>query len=294
MDDSYFNHMYQQYKPLLFSLAYRMLGTVSDAEDIVQDVFLHAQQPGRLEQVEQVKAYLCKMTTNRCLDTLKSAQKKREVYTGPWLPEPLLVSEHDPLNQFIHDETISYAMLTLLENLTPVERAVFILREAFELPYDLIAEVTGKSPQHCRKILSRLRPKLSQASNDKSGAISREKAEALIEQFLYAARTGDLEGMIQMLSHEAVLVSDGGGKVSAAQHPITTPQRIAGFLAAIAEKTLQQPDRFCIASHSINGSMGLLIMEDDAVSNVFSFSFQHDKIAAIYIVRNPDKLTHLC
>lgn len=291
MDHSHFNQLYEQYRPLLFSLAYRMLGTVSDAEDIVQDVFLHAQQPGRLDQVEHVKAYLCKMTTNRCLDVLTAARTKREVYTGPWLPEPLLVSEQDPLDQYVCDETISYAILILLEKLTPVERAVFILREAFELPYDSIADVIGKSPQHCRKILSRLRPKLSQEHPMKTA--HPEKAEALIGQFLTAARTGDMDGMVRMLGREAVLYSDGGGKVSAALHPIESPQRIAAFLAALTNKTLQEPDRYRIVPHRINGTVGLLIEEDGAVSSVFSFSFHSEKITAVYIVRNPDKLAHL-
>lgn len=292
MDPARFNQLYQQYKPLLFSIAYRMLGTVSDAEDIVQDVFLHAQLPGRLDNVEHVKSYLCKMTTNRCLDVLKAAHTKREVYTGTWLPEPLLVSEQDPLHEYVHDETISFAILTLLDKLTPVERAVFILREAFELPYETIADTVGKSPQYCRKILSRLRPKLLQRNSSKTAA-SPEEAETILRHFLHAAKTGDMDGMIRLLGNEAVLYSDGGGKVSAALRPITSPQRIAAFLSALTKKALQQPSRYQIIPQRINGSAGLLIMEDGAVSNVFSFSFQRQQISAVYIVRNPDKLAHL-
>ena len=160
--------VYRSYKPLMLSIAYRMLGSVADAEDLVQDTFLTAQQMENGKNgghVNNLKAYLCKTVTNRCLDYLKSARRKREVYVGPWLPEPLVqsageISGQDPLQSVVLEDTISYAFLVLLDRLTPVERAVFILREAFEYDYGDIADFLGKTELGCRKIYSLLKRKI--------------------------------------------------------------------------------------------------------------------------------------
>lgn len=283
--------LYTEYKPLLFTLAYRMLGSVSDAEDIVQDTFMQVQHRVSLEQVKHIKAYLCKITTHRCLDKLRSAQKQRESYIGPWLPEPLIADQlsPDPAQQYEQNETISFAMLTLIETLTPVERAVFILREAFDMPYEDIAEMLEKKPDSIRKILSRLRPKLKGIQPMPSP----QEADPLIQQFLYAAQTGDMEGMLSLLAEDARLYSDGGGKVSAATKPIVSRENILRFLAGLGQKQMQQPEVYRAIPAIVNDSIGLIILESGQVSSVFAFQATNMAIQTIYIVRNPDKLTHL-
>lgn len=282
--------LYRTYKPLLFSIAYRMLGMVSDAEDIVQDVFLTVQKVDP-HQVTNMKAYLCKMTTNRCIDLLKSTAKQREVYPGPWLPEPLFTENlTDPYEQLLQDDTISYAMLKLLHVLNPVERAVFILREAFSFEYADIANILDKSEANCRKLMSRAKQKLSP---DRSYTkLHTQQSAKLVEQFIAAARSGNIEDLISVLAQDVILYTDGGGKVKAALKPIYGHERVIKFLVGVAGKL---PSDITAHPAPINGQVGLLFTSNHRPHTAAIIALEEVKeeehlIKRLYFVMNPDKL----
>lgn len=279
---------YTEYKPLLFSIAYRMLGSVSEAEDIIHDLFLAVSRTN-LDSIQNAKAYLCKSVTRRCIDQLKSARARREVYVGQWLPEPLQTPEkEDPLLQAARNDDISFAFLLLLEQLNPVERAIFVLREAFDYDYKEIADMLDKSEAACRKTYSRLKQKLN-AAEARAPQPGLPESESLVRSFLKAVSTGDMLQFIHLLTEDAVLYSDGGGKVRAALRPILGADRIAAFLVGIASKgtvlTRSVPVPF-------NGGAGLLV--DGSRSRIaLLFEFEGTRIRAMYFVNNPDKLSHL-
>lgn len=292
-----FQHIYETYKPLLFSLAYRLLGTVSDAEDIVQDVFVKLQ--GRdLSRIEDRRKYLCKMTTNRCLDLLGSARKKREVYTGPWLPEPLVQDERDPLLQIEEKDTVSYALLVLMEQLNPVERAVFILREAFGYDYADIADIVKKSEVHCRKIFSRAVKKVEpEPGNGKNARLEQkeqaEKTEKLVEQFIHAATTGHMNTFLQYLADDVVLYSDGGGKAAAAVHPLHSREKVAAFISGLTGKYAAASGAMQMRKIRANGQTGLWIRGEEVLPTLVMIDADGEQIRHIYMVRNPDKMRHV-
>ncbi|MCD1258678.1 RNA polymerase sigma-70 factor [Paenibacillus athensensis] len=281
--------LYTTYKPLLFSIAYRMLGSVSDAEDMVHDAFLGAQRVPE-EEVRHPKAYLCKMVVNRCIDFAQSARKQREVYVGPWLPEPLLAGTGgDPQQDVERSETLSYAFLVCLEMLTPVERAVFILREAFAYTYAEIAEIVGKTEANCRQLYARVKRSLQ----DGLPAAQPEPAESrqLLEQFLRAARTGDMAALLRALSEDAALYSDGGGKAQAATKPIFGPERVAAFLAGLGTKGSGRGEADIV---TMNGHYGLLLKENGRIVTAINWEIDGaGRIRRVYLLRNPDKLLRL-
>ncbi|ATF15698.1 RNA polymerase sigma-70 factor [Brevibacillus brevis X23] len=275
--------LYKQYKGLMFHLAYQMLGSATDAEDIVQDVFVKAHAVS-LEQMPEPKAYLCKMTTNRCLDLLKSARKKRELYTGPWLPEPISTPDADGYDSVITKELLSYAMLVLLERLSPPERAVFVLREAFDFQYDEIAELVGKSEANCRKIVSRAKKKMGM--DPEAPHFTPEKE---LGRFLSALEHGNVETLLTLLATDAVLLSDGGGKVTAALHPILSGKRVASFLLGLMRSFSKRPD-FSVELAPLNNETGFVIRQDGKIDTVVFLHIEHGVIRNLYFVRNPDKL----
>ncbi|MGF9914391.1 RNA polymerase sigma-70 factor [Paenibacillus ehimensis] len=279
---------YTEYKPLLFSIAYRMLGSVSEAEDIIHDLFLAVSRtdPGT---IQNAKAYLCKSVTRRCIDQLKSARARREVYVGQWLPEPLQTPDkEDPLQQATRNDDISFAFLLLLEQLNPVERAIFVLREAFDYDYKEIADMLDKSEAACRKTYSRLKQKLNVAEAPPPQP-SLSESQSLVRSFLRAVSTGDVLQFIHLLTEDAVLHSDGGGKVRAALRPILGADRIAAFLVGIASKGTVLTRSVPV---SFNRGAGLLV--DGSRSRIaLLFEFEGTRIRAMYFVNNPDKLSHL-
>ncbi|WP_309123501.1 RNA polymerase sigma-70 factor [Paenibacillus sp.] len=287
--------LYEKYKPLLFSLAYRMTGSAAEAEDVVQDVFLQWERRAPdARALEYPKAYLCKMTVNRCTDLARSARARRETYVGPWLPEPLLTTgaEGDPAVAAERDETLSFAMLLMMERLSPVERAVFVLREAFGFEYEEIAGLVDKSAANVRKIMSRVRVKL-EADPMEAAAPSEQFAEELLRAFHHAAGTGDMEPLFRRLAPDVVLLSDGGGKVFAATAPIETKPRVAAFLGGLLRKMAAATMAVPVV---VNGGPGLAIFEgpERQVRSVMTFRFGQDgTVQGIYIVRNPDKLSHV-
>ncbi|WP_169090523.1 RNA polymerase sigma factor SigJ [Paenibacillus sp. PL91] len=295
--------VYRTYRPLLLSIAYRMLGSVTHAEDLVQDAFVTVQQLDSDKEdghVRNLKTYLCKIVTNRCLDYLKSSQKKREVYVGPWLPEPLVqdyavvagtsnAAGLDPLQTIVLEDTISYAFLVMLDRLTPIERAVFILREAFEYDYRDIADFVNKTELGCRKIYSRLKRKIQ--DEPPTELISSAQSEQLVLRFLHATATGDMEGLFAMLSEDIVLYSDGGGKAKAAINPITSSQRVLAFIQGLVSKS---DGAGAIRLVKVNGQLGFVLSSpSEPFPTVVSLAFRDDRVQRVYLMRNPDKLRHL-
>ncbi|MCD9020867.1 RNA polymerase sigma-70 factor [Cohnella silvisoli] len=285
--------LYQAYKPLLFSLAYRMLGSVMDAEDIVQEAFLYWSEV-EPQQVENEKAYLCKIVTNRCVDRLRSASKQREVYVGPWLPEPLMTDILDrgsPSSVYLHKESLSTAYLLLLQQLTWVERAVFVLREVLQYEYDEISEIVGKSSTNCRQIFHRAKRAVSGLSD--SVEAERPKSESLmlrVEQFVQALASGNAGQLVSLLKADATLYSDGGGKVTAAIRPILGAERISLFLFGLMSK---MPEDFSYRIVSVNDQPAIVSYFGTQPNNVITFQIEDGLITDIYIVINPDKLLHL-
>ncbi|MED1865280.1 RNA polymerase sigma-70 factor [Fictibacillus nanhaiensis] len=287
MNDVHTEQLFITYKSLLFSLAFRMLGSVQDAEDIVQDAYITwSEQP--VNHVQNPKAYLCKIVTNRCIDILKSARKQRETYVGPWLPEPLLTdNNNDPALHFIMKESLSTAYLLLLEQLSETERAVFLLREVLEYDYNLISEVVGKSSSNCRQIFHRARKAIGNHTATQS---SPPKTSALTEQFVSAVVSGNVNKLLSLLAVDATLVSDGGGKTKAALVPIIGAERISRFYMGIMAKAKED---FSFKYTIVNGEPGIVLYAEHQVLGVLSLQIKNDLIQTIYWVVNPDKLTHI-
>lgn len=279
--------LYEKYKGLLFRLAYQLTGSAADAEDIVQDVFVKAHDI-HPERMAHPKAYLCKMTTNRCLDLLRSARKKRELYIGPWLPEPIPTSVEDPFEAVFHKDLLSYAMLVLLERLSPSERTVFVLREALCFDYEDIAEWVGKSETNCRKLISRARGKMG---IDQHAPVPADEAgEEWVIRFLSALEQGNVPSLLSLLSEDVVLLSDGGGKAFAAVHPIATRDRVARFLLGVVRKAEQDEMDFQVEVRHLNGQTGFVIRTGEHIETVGFLHIEHNMIRGVYFIRNPDKL----
>lgn len=282
--------LYQAYQPLLFSLAYRMLGSVMDSEDIVQEAFITFNQLPNYELIENKKAYLCKIVTNRCLDLIRSSAKQREVYVGPWLPEPWLEIENspnDPSQAFLQQESISTAYLLLLQQLNAIERAVFLLREVFQYTYDEIAEILGKNNDNCRQIFHRAKKSMKY---DPTEQPSISMAESKVKEFVQSILTGNVNHILDLVSEDVTMYSDGGGKVKAAQIPIFGATKLVHFLQSIMKI---YSGKFTIKYTSVNGLPGLIISFDNHLHYVYSFAFSGNRIQTIYAVANPDKLRHL-
>jgi RNA polymerase sigma-70 factor, ECF subfamily len=248
--------LFHIYRSLLFSIAYRMLGSVMDAEDCVQEVFLQwheALTRNPATPVENPKAYLCTLITRRCIDHLRSTQVQREAYVGLWLPEPLIVADPSEISELA--ESLSMAFLLLLERLSPLERAVFLLRQVFDYDYAEIATVVGKSAEHCRQLMHRARQHLPVRRS--ASPMSKEEQQRVFTQFLQACRNGDMDGLLRVLSEEVVVHTDGGGRFSAALNPILGPERAARYLLGIQRKFLSLLE-VRIQPALINGQPGLI------------------------------------
>jgi RNA polymerase sigma-70 factor (ECF subfamily) len=240
--------VFDGYRPLLFSIAYRMLGGVMDAEDVVQEAYLRWRGASEGE-VRSPRAYLSAVVTRLCIDHLRSARVRREEYVGPWLPEPLPTGPgSDDAGPAGLDESLSMAFLVLLESLTPTERAVFLLREVFDYDYAEVSHIVGKSEANCRQIARRARE--SVAARRPRFEHSPEQQERLMRQFLRACTTGDMPALLELLADDVTLWSDGGGKARAALNPIHGPDRVARFFLGVLQKA---PSALTIRPAMING-----------------------------------------
>jgi len=273
---------FEAHRPLLFSIAYRMLGSASEAEDVVQDAWLRARQDDQAE-VRSVRAYLTTIVTRLCIDHLRSAERTRMEYPGPWLPEPLAEPNQESAELA---SSLTMAFLVLLEQLAPTERAVFLLREVFDLEFDEIAKAIDKSEVNTRQILARARGRLRDARPRFTA--SRRESEEVVRHFRHACVTGDVGELMAVLHGDATLVSDGGGKAAAATRPLLGADRIAKFVFGYARKLHYSEANFQLVA--INGTPGLLVRHPLAGDSAYSFDVVEGRIRAIYVVRNPDKL----
>jgi RNA polymerase sigma-70 factor (ECF subfamily) len=271
----------------LLGLAYRMLGSRSDAEDVVQDAYLRF---AGAQDVHNAEAFLVTIVTRLCLDRLKSARAQREVYVGPWLPEPVFDADGlsaDAATELADD--LSFALLLALDRLSPMERAAFLLHDVFDTPFSEIAAMLGRTEASCRQLASRARRAVR--DNRPAPAQAPDNHARLLQAFGDAVASGNVAQLAELLREDAVALTDGGGRKTAARNPIIGADKIARFFIGIAAKNAGHDMR--IEPAMINGAFGALLYLDGELDNTMSMANDGEKIAAIYIVRNPDKLRHL-
>jgi RNA polymerase sigma-70 factor (ECF subfamily) len=280
------DELFNEYRPRLFSIAYRMLGSVMDAEDMVQEAFLRWQRTA-LGQITSPRSYLTAVITRLCIDHLGAAYVRRESYVGPWLPEPL-VTEGDAMTDLAaRADSLSLAFLILLERLTPVERAVFLLHEVFDYPYEEIAGIVEKSATNCRQIGQRARRHVH-ADRPRFDSSPAEQ-ERLTQQFMQSCASGDLNALIAILADDITLWADSGGKAAAARRPVHGAENVARFLLGGLAKAQQS---VTTRVTRINGQPGLIVRAGDAVY-VTALDIADGRIQAIRSIANPEKLRGL-
>lgn len=282
---------YEALRPRLFAVAYRMLGSASEAEDVVQDAWLRAAD--RLDRAREPRAYLTTVVTRLCLDRLKSARARREEYVGPWLPEPVPTGDLlDPEERAERLDSISFAFLLLLETLTPSERAAFLLREVFGYEYRELAETLEASEAACRQWVHRAKARL--ADGRPRFRAAPERRVEIVGRFLAAARDGDLAGLERLLADDARFVSDGGGKAVAARRvvegAVAIARAFAGFGRAAARPGAPEAT---FSLEELNGESALLIREEGRLTTAILFTLLGERIEAVRAVRNPEKLAWL-
>jgi RNA polymerase sigma-70 factor, ECF subfamily len=277
---------FEEHRSLLFAIAYEITGTATDAEDVVQDSYLKWAEIAD-DDVHNPRAYLAKVATRTALNSLRSARRRREDYVGPWLPEPILTGP-DVAEDAVLGEALSVAMLVVLESLTPDERAVFVLREVFDFPYTDIADATGKSAAAVRQLAHRAKEHVRERQPRFDVDTARQRQVA--DRFMAATLGGDLQSLMDLLAPGAVLLSDGGGKVSAARRPVQGADRVARFLAGLASKSL--PD-MRVEFSTLNSLPGLLLFSGSRLDLAAMVEVRDGQVTGVYIVRNPDKLARL-
>jgi RNA polymerase sigma-70 factor (TIGR02957 family) len=288
---------YTEFRPLMFSIAYRMTGSVGDAEDIVQEAFLRLTRALRDgEVITSPKAYLATVTTRLAISHLRSARVRREAYVGAWLPEPLVTDElapvtaPDPAERAEMSDSLSMAFLVLLESLSPTERAVFLLHEVFGYDYAEIAEITGKSEANCRQIFTRARHHIDEGRPRFEA--SREQRDEVARQFFNAVSGGDLGGLLNLLAPDVVMVGDGGGKGIALVETMHGPVRVARFLLGLFRRASK--DGTYGVPALVNGQPGAVVYDAEGrVASVFAIDIADGVVQTVRSVVNPDKLQHL-
>ncbi|WP_327581480.1 RNA polymerase sigma-70 factor [Nonomuraea sp. NBC_00507] len=274
------------YRNLLFTVAYEMLGSATDAEDVLQETWLRWMKVD-VAQVSDQRAYLVRITTRQSLNRLRTMKRRKEAYVGPWLPEPLLTTP-DVAEDVELAESVSMALMLVLETLSPTERAVFVLREAFDVSYNEIAAAVGKSPAAVRQIAHRARHHVE--ARRPREAVSPGEARAVLESFQRALQTKDLQGLLDVLAPEVVVISDGGGVKQAAPRPIIGADKVARFIVGGLGKAQVALTGDPIV---INGNPALLVRVDGEIDGVIAIRVEDARITGLYYVGNPKKLTHL-
>jgi RNA polymerase sigma-70 factor (ECF subfamily) len=275
----------------MFAIAYRMTGSVSEAEDITQDALVRMLREDTV--VANPDAFATTVATRLAIDHLRSARVRRESYVGEWLPEPRVAEPDpavDPAAALDRDETLSIAFLYVLERLSPTERAAFVLREAFDYPYERIAEVIGRTPDNCRQLVTRARARLGEDRPRFEASV--ERRDALAGRFFAACREGDLDGLEKLLADDVTFRGDGGGKIAALAHPATGATRVARFILGLVRQTAAQG--IALEPVLVNGEPGAVARAaDGTVAAVLCLHIVDDRIAAVFNVLNPDKLGHV-
>jgi RNA polymerase sigma-70 factor (ECF subfamily) len=280
------------HRPVLQAIAYRMLGSMAEAEDAVQETFLRWHRQDQAQQVSEIrepKAWLITTLTRHCIDRLRAAKAQRENYIGMWLPEPVVEEPAvEPIDRLELAETLSMALLMMLERLTPDERAAFLLHEVFETDYPDVARILGKTEPACRQLVHRAKERVK--AGKPRFTPSRAEQEKVMQGFRQAVASGDVAGLAALFSPEATLYSDGGGKATATINPIYGAEKIARFFIGVRDK---QPEGHRIEPRIVNGSLGYVVYVGQKVLQASHFAFDGDRITEVHIVRNPDKLRHL-
>lgn len=280
--------IFEAHRPALARLAYRMLGSLADADDVLQDAYLRWSRADRAA-VEAPRSYLASIVTRLCLDRRRAIEDRKESYIGPWLPEPVVEpAEADPGGRLEEVESISLAFLVVLESLSPTERAAYLLRRVFDYGYDEIAAILGKGEPACRQLVSRAEARvLERRPRFEADAA---EVERLTRAFLLACSTGDLDGLVGLLAPDAVSLTDGGGRATAALAPIRGAERVARFFAGLFRKA---PPGLEARRVRVNGRPGVMMVLEGQVVNVLTLDVIDGRIAACYVVRNPDKLARI-
>ncbi|MCT2589787.1 RNA polymerase sigma-70 factor [Streptomyces sp. N2-109] len=274
------------HRNLLFTVAYEMLGSAADAEDVLQETWLRWVRADR-GQVRDQRAYLVRITTRQALNRLRTVKRRKEAYVGPWLPEPLLTTP-DVAQDVELAESVSMALMLVLETLSPTERAVFVLREVFDIGYDEIAEAVGKSPAAVRQIAHRARRHVD--ARRPRRVVSSHEGRAVLESFHRAIETGDPQALLEVLAPEVVLMSDGGGIKHAALRPVTGAEQVARMFAGGIGKF---EGRLTAEPTAVNANPALLVRLDGEIDGVMAIRVEDARITGLYYVRNPEKLSHV-
>ncbi|MEU9862895.1 RNA polymerase sigma-70 factor [Streptomyces sp. NPDC047971] len=274
------------HRNLLFTVAYEMLGSAADAEDVLQETWLRWVEAD-LGQVRDQRAYLVRITTRQALNRLRTMSRRKESYVGPWLPEPLITAP-DVAEDVELAESLSMALMLVLETLSPTERAVFVLREVFDVGYDEIAEAVGKTPAAVRQIAHRARKHVD--ARRPREAVSPGETRAALESFQRALETGDMQGLLDVLAPEIVLMSDGGGIKQAARRPVVGADKVARYMIGGIGK---YEITFTLDPTVVNGSPALVVRVDGEIDGVMAVRVEDARITGLYYVRNPEKLTRV-
>jgi RNA polymerase sigma-70 factor (ECF subfamily) len=275
-------------RPLLFTIAYEILGSATEADDVLQDSYLRWADVD-LSAVRDTKSYLARLVTRQALNALRADARRREEYVGPWLPEPLLLDDQDPSTDIVLAESVSMAMLVLLETLGPDERAVFVLREVFGFDYSEIAEAVGRPAPTVRQVAHRAREHV-RARRKRFDGIDPERNAEITAQFLATTASGDVEALMTMLAPDATWTADSGGKVSASRRPIVGAERVARAIVGLMRKAGPQLRADMV---TCNSAPAVLLYRGEHLEMVVTLDFADDKITNFYVMRNPDKLTAL-
>ena len=280
---------FEAHRGRLTGLAYRMLGSRADAEDTVQDAFLRWSQTRERHAIDNEEAFLVRVVTRLCLDRLKSAKAKREIYVGPWLPEPVADSDAlSPHTQAELADDLSFALLLALDRLSPAERAAFLLHDVFDAPFSEIAATLEKSEAACRQLAARARKAVREARP--APPAPAEAHTRLLAAFMHAVNSGDVQGLAALLRADAIALTDGGGAKIAALNPIQGADKIARFYISLVRKQRDAGIETRVECAAVNGAAGLLVYIGGALDQTITIAPDGERIAAIYSVRNPEKL----
>ncbi|GBG40061.1 RNA polymerase sigma-70 factor [Mycobacterium montefiorense] len=275
-------------RPLLFTIAYEILGSATESDDVLQDSYLRWADVD-LSTVHDTKSYLAQLVTRQALNALRAGARRREEYVGPWLPEPLLLDDQDPSTDVVLAESVSMAMLVLLETLSPDERAVFVLREVFDFDYGEIADAVGKPAPTVRQVAHRAREHV-RARRKRFDNVDPARNAQITAQFLATAASGDVEALMAMLAPDATWMADSGGKVSAARRPVVGADKVARAIAGLVRRTQEE---LHIEMVNCNGAPAVLLYFRERLEGVITVEIAGDKITNFYVMRNPDKLAAL-
>ena len=276
---------FDEHRSYLFGVAYRMLASAADAEDIVQEAYLRWSSQPR-DDVESPRGFLTTIVVRLCLDELRSARARRETYVGPWLPEPLLIDDNDPGTVAELADSLSMAFLVVLEELAPAERAAFLLHDVFDYGYPEIAEMLDRQEPACRQLVSRARHRVGDRHHRFDA--DRAKGQQLAERFVHACSTGEIGQLMELLADDVVVWTDGGGVVQAARRPIYGAEKSARFMVAVSAKV---PPSTEIRHATVNGQPGLLFVDAGTVATAVALDIIDGKVVGVRVVSNPAKLT---